>query len=191
MSQRHDESEVQYDESGATDRDQEQSGSSLPSDLPLLEDEVVLVDARPTWWNWIEHALVAGLIVLVGLVAAIFGDGSWPVVLGIVVGLVIAGYIWYRRNRIRYLVTDRRIVVVTGFSARKTTETWMEDVRGLQTSTTTFSRGRGYGTIAVSHGVIPQGFSRKTGLQLSGVPNYEDVAETIRQRQSDRKAGEY
>ncbi|MHC3436778.1 PH domain-containing protein [Natrialbaceae archaeon A-gly3] len=191
MSQRHDESEVQYDESKATDRDQDRSGSSMPSDLPLLEDEDVLVDARPTWWNWITHAAVAGLIVLVGLVAAIFGDGSWPAILGIGVGLVIAGYVWYRRNRIRYLVTDRRIVVVTGFSARKTTETWMEDVRGLQTSTTTFSRGRGYGTITVSHGVIPQGFSRTTGIRLSGVPNYEDVAETIRQRQSERKAGEY
>lgn len=191
MSQKRDGSELVYDESETVDRDPDRSGrTESTSELSLLEGEEVLVDAQPTWWNWIAHAVVGGLAGLAGLVALAVGSTA-AAALGLVTGLAIGGYIWYRRHRVRYLVTDRRIVVIAGFTARTTTETWMEDVRGLQTSTTAFSRGRGFGTITVSHAVIPQGFSRTSALSLAGVPNYDDVANTIRQRQSERKAGDY
>lgn len=153
---------------------------------PLLEDERVLVDARPTWWAWTTHLVVAALLALSGL-----AFGGEAVIGGAVLGLTIVVYVAARRSRIRYLVTDRRIVVISGFSARKTNETWMEDVRGLQTRTTAFSRRQGYGTITISHAVLPQGFSRVTGLRLPGVPNHEAVADAIRRRQSERKAGNY
>ena len=191
MSRERDKSELMYDEAETGDRDPDRSDwSESPGAITLLEGEEVLVDAQPTWWNWIAHAAVGGLAGLVGL-AGIAGGSTATALLGLVTGLVIGGYVWYRRNRVRYLVTDRRIIVIAGFTARKTTETWMEDIRGLQTSTTAFSRGRGFGTIAVSHAVIPQGFGRTNALSISGVPNYDDVANTIRQRQSERKAGDY
>lgn len=191
MSQERDTTEFQYEDTESADgapADAERSDSVSAPDLTLLEGERVLVDAQPTWWNWAVHLVGAGLAVLFGLLLG-FIVGAEIAILAIPVGLVIGGYVWYRRNRTRYLITDRRIVVVTGFSARKTTETWIEDVRGLQTSTTAFSRHLGYGTITVSHRVISQGFGRTKGLQLPGVPAYTDVADAIRQRQSERKAG--
>lgn len=195
MSQQRDGSDVAYDEAEAVGRDPDRSDRAESTGaLSPLEGEEVLVDAQPTWWNWIGHAVVGGLAGLVGVIGLAAGSTA-AALLGFVTGLVIGGYIWYRRNRVRYLVTDRRIVVIAGFTARKTTETWMEDIRGLRTSTTAFSRDRGFGTIAVSHAVIPQGFtqgfSRTNALVLSGVPNYDGVANTIRQRQSERKAGDY
>lgn len=186
MSQQHDDAALQYDDPEPADSEPEQSTQTeSTADRLLLEDEDLLVETRPTWWNWTPHAIGAGLLALVGLVL-----GTEGAILGLVAGFAIAGYIWYRRSRVRYLVTDRRIIVSTGFSAKTTTETWMEDIRGLQMKTTAFGRQQGYGSITVSHGVIPQGFSRTTGIKLSGVPNHDDVATTIRQRQSSRKRGD-
>ncbi|QRV16858.1 PH domain-containing protein [Haloterrigena salifodinae] len=191
MSQKRDGSALAYDEAETADRSSDRSSrTESRREISLLEGEEVLVDAQPTWWNWIGHAVGGGLAGLIGVLGLAAGSAAAGV-LGIVTGLVIAGYIWYRRNRVRYLVTDRRLVVIAGFTARTTSETWMEDIRGLQTSTTAFSRGRGFGTVTVSHAVIPQGLSRTSALSLSGVPNYADVANTIRQRQSERKAGDY
>ena len=177
--------ETRFDEStgGGPDRS---ALSSTGTDLPLLDDEDVLVDAHPTWWAYALHLVLAGGIVLVGLLV---GGGAG---LGIVlVGAIVAGYAWYSRNRVRYLLTDRRIVVVTGFRARKTNETWMEDVRGMATSASAFGRHQGYGSITVSHAVLPQTFGRLRGLHLRGVPEYEAVAAAIRERQSARKHVEY
>ncbi|SEH13329.1 PH domain-containing protein [Natronorubrum sediminis] len=178
--------EMRYDESDGGERESARQTRSARTEMALLEDETVLVDAQPTWWAWAGHLVVAAVIALVGIV---LGDGI--AVLSVLVSVAIAGYVWYRRSRVHYLITDRRIVVVAGFSARTTTETWMEDVRSMQTKASAFGRHQGYGTITVSHAVISQRFSRTSGLRLPGVPEYEHVAETIRRRQSERKAVEY
>lgn len=155
-------------------------------ELPLLEDEEILVDARPSWWSWTNHLAAAVLLAVSG-----FPFGTQAAIGGIAIAIGIVCYVAARRSRVRYLVTDRRIVVISGFSVRKTNETWMEDIRGLQTRTTALGRRRGFGTITISHAVLPQGFSRVTGLRLPGVPNCEAVADAIRQRQSERKDGNY
>ncbi|ELY29999.1 hypothetical protein C500_10324 [Natrialba magadii ATCC 43099] len=161
------------------------SGSSSKDESYLLDDETVLVDTRPTWWGWTGYLALAGMFVGLGLLLSLVEVAVG--LLTLVPGVLLVGYVWYQRTYQRYLVTDRRIIVSTGMTTRTTNETWVEDVSGLQTKTTSFSRSRGYGTITVSHTVTPSGFSLGGDLQLQGVPNYADVAQTIRRRQSERK----
>ncbi|WP_049928609.1 PH domain-containing protein [Halopiger goleimassiliensis] len=186
MSDARDGVETRYDEREPTDEDPHRT-ASVADGLPLLPDETVLVDAKPTWWVWAAHLTIAGLVGVGGLLSA-FVDAIVAIP-ALVFASLVGGYVWYRRNRVRYLVTDRRIVVITGYFGKTTTETWMEDVRGMQTSASRFERRQGYGTITISHGVIPTGFVRTRGLQLAGIPDYENVAAAIRQRQSERKSG--
>lgn len=190
MSQSRDGTGVRYDgrDAGGTGPDRSALSGSA-AELPLLDDEDVLVDAKPTWWAWAGHLALAGVAGLVGLLATV-GDATVGVSL-LAITLAVVGYVWLRRNSIRYLITDRRVVVITGLTARRTNETWMEDVRGLQTSATSFGRQRGYGTITVSHAVLSGRLGRLQGLRLPGVPDYEHVAHTIRRRQSERKSVEY
>lgn len=153
---------TRYDETVATGDDPNRTASNATDGLPLLPDEEVLIDAKPTWCAWATHLGFAGVVAAAGLLLA-FAETAVGIAT-VSVGAVVAGYVWYRRNRVRYLVTDRRTVVVSGFFSRTTTETWMEDVRGMQTSASRFERRQGYGTNTVSHGVIPAGFVRIGGL---------------------------
>ncbi|ELY90668.1 hypothetical protein C483_11426 [Natrialba hulunbeirensis JCM 10989] len=181
---------MEYDEterkgSEADPGAQAKTGTSSDDESFLLDDETVLVDTRPTWWGWTGSLTLAGMFVGLGLLLSVAELALG--ILALVPGVLIAGYVWYQRTYQRYLVTDRRIIVVAGMTTRTTNETWVEDVSGFQTKTTSFSRSRGYGTITVSHTVTPSGFGMGGDLQLQGVPDYEQVAQTIRRRQSERK----
>ncbi|WP_240756824.1 PH domain-containing protein [Natronorubrum bangense] len=158
--------------------------SEETASIPLLEGEEILIDERPAWSAWSYHLIVAGLVLL-GSIA--FEE----LLVGVIGAGLIAAYVWYQRSKVTYVVTDRRIVVVTGHSSKSTNETWMEDVRGLQTGASAVERLLGHGHITVSHAVLPTGFGRFKGLRLGGVPNYEEIAAVIRTRQSDRKDGRY
>ncbi|ELZ06499.1 hypothetical protein C480_09180 [Natrialba aegyptia DSM 13077] len=173
-------------ESGSSKRsNSETSSESAESEPFLLNDETVIVDVRPTWWGWTGYIALASMLLGLGLLLSFveFAVGM----MAVIPGVLLAGYVWYQRSRHRYLVTDRRIIVVSGLWTRTTTETWVEDVSGLQTKTTTFSRSRGYATVAASHTVSPSGFGLGGDLQLQGVPNYKRVTQTIRRCQSKRK----
>ena len=163
----------------------ERSGSTgdrtSSSGVALLPDEDVLIDEHPAWSAWGLHLAVAVVVLLIGV-------ATEPIA-GILVSVVIVGYVWYRRRNVRYVITDRRIVVQTGMSAKQTNETWMEDVRGMQTGASAIERLLGHGHITVSHAILPSGFGRFKGLTLGGVAGYEEIAETIRARQAERKAG--
>ncbi|ELZ06478.1 hypothetical protein C482_01630 [Natrialba chahannaoensis JCM 10990] len=190
MSQRGNQPTMEYDEtegnkSEADTATQAEAGTSSADESFLLDDETVLVDTRPTWWGWTGYLTLAGMFVGLGFLLTFVELAAG--LLAFVPGVLLVGYVWYQRIYQRYLVTDRRIIVATGMTTRTTNETWVEDVSGLQTKTTSFSRSRGYGTITVSHTVTPSGFGLGGDLQLQGVPNYERVAQMIRRRQSERK----
>lgn len=164
--------------------DQTNSGS-----LPYLFDgEEVLIDARPAWTAWTMHLLLAALFVLGGLAA----DESAAQNGGIVLGALLVAYVWYQRRKVRYLVTDRRIVVATGISSKATNEAWMVDVRGMQTGASWIEKLLGHGHITVSTDILPRGSMLPwsgtfRGMTLGGIGNYEAVADVIRQRQADVK----
>lgn len=167
----------------------ESNAQTVDSSMPyLFEGEDVLVDARPAWTAWTVHLIVAALLLLGGLVA----DGSETTLVGIVFALLIVGYVWYQRRKVRYLVTDRRIVVVTGLSSRATNEAWMVDVRGMQTGASFFEQLLGHGHITVSTNILPRGSmlpwsGALRGMTLGGIGNYQAVADVIRTRQGEVK----
>jgi len=159
----------------------------------LLPNEQVVVDERPAWSNWTLQLVLAGLVLLASLVAG--SEEPALLVPGLLVALFIVGYVWYRRRRIRYIVTDYRILVVTGVTAQATNEAWLEDVKGMQTGASFFERLLGHGHITVSHDILPRKaglpalgllvpfLQPQTGLELGGVKDYQKIANLIRKRQ--------
>lgn len=164
----------------------------------LLPDEKVVVDERPALTNWIGLLVLAGLL----LVGALVTQEPVAMVAALVVDLFLLAYVWYQRRRVRYLVTDRRILVVTGISAQATNEAWLEDVRGMQTGASFLERLLGHGTITVSESILPRKASLPgaglltgllpialpgAGLTLGGISEYDKIANLIRKRQAQRK----
>lgn len=153
------------------------------SSVPLLTGEALLVDARPAWSAYSRYIIVATLVVLSSLVTM---EGA-AVAGGLILAAIIAGYVWYLRTRVRYVVTDRRMMVVEGLSAKNTNEAWMVDIRGLKTGTSLLERLLGHGHITISSDITSGGLGRFSGLTFGGVANYEEIARTIRQRQNEAK----
>lgn len=166
---------------------QERSSLAQSDDPYLLDGEEVLIDARPAWTAWFRQLLFAALIVLFGLISG----KSEVIAMTIVVGLLVVGYVAYQRMKVRYLVTDRRIVVATGISSSATNETWMVDIRGMQTGASLLERILGHGHISVSTSIMPRGsllsFANLQGITLGGISNYQEIAAVVRQRQAEVK----
>lgn len=182
--------------SGSNGRTRELRESS-----PLLPDEEVFVDARPAWSAYAGQLLLAGVIALVGILFLSQDGGGAIFVLAVIVALLVVGNVFYQRRKVRYLVTDRRVLVLTGISSKATNEAWMEDVRGMQTGASFLERMLGHGHISISaeilprssflFGVIPINAIHGSRMTLGGIRNYEEIAQAIRVRQSQRKSGEY
>jgi len=176
---------------GGNRRSQRRASADAPT--TLLDGERILVDERPAWSAWTLQLVVAGTLVLFGLLALLVD----AVVVGaslVLLAVVLLGSVLYQRRRVRYLVTDRRIVVKTGISAVSTNEAWMRDVRGMQTGASFTERLLGHGHITVSTRIVPQRSfvpfgGQFGGLTLGGIPNFREVAHVIRQQQQDAKMG--
>jgi len=150
--------------------------------VPLVADEQVLIDARPAWSAYAIQFLLAGLILLSGLIA---GDDA--TIGAVLIAAVLVGYVVYQRRRVRYVVTDRRMMKVTGISSKATSEAWMVDIRGLQTGASFMERLLGHGHITVSADILSTGFGRFRGMTFGGISNYEEIATIIRKRQNATK----
>ncbi|RXK50616.1 PH domain-containing protein [Halorientalis pallida] len=147
-----------------------------------MDGEEVLIDARPAWSAYSIHLLVAVLVFVGGLAA-----GDEAVIAGFLVAGLIGGYVFYQRRKVRYVVTDRRMMKLTGISSKASNEAWMLDVRGLQTGASLIERLLGHGHIVVSTDILSSGFGRFQGMTFGGISNYEEVAAVIRERQNEQK----
>ncbi|AQL44504.1 hypothetical protein BV210_07335 [Halorientalis sp. IM1011] len=152
--------------------------------MPLMDGEEVLIDARPAWSAYSLQLLVAILAFVGGLAA-----GDEAVIVGFLIAAAISGYVLYQRRKVRYVVTDRRMMKLTGISSKSTNEAWMLDVRGLKTGASLIERLLGHGHIVVSTDIMASGFGRfrVSGMTFGGISNYEEVAAVIRERQNDQK----
>lgn len=173
------------DRTGGTDSQQ--------ASVPLIDGEEILTDARPAWSAWTGHFLLTALIIIAGIAA---GGGTF--VFAVLVALGILGYVWWQRRKLRYVVTDRRMLKIMGMTSNSTNEAWMEDIRGLQTGASLIERLLGHGHITVSTSILSSasslpgfGLVGANGLTFGGISNYEQIAHIIRQRQNERKSGEY
>jgi len=161
------------------------AGQSTPpqqASVSLLDGEEILIDARPAWSAYSFQLIVAGFIIIGGLVA-----GNEAVIGGLVVGGAIIAYVFYQRKKLRYVVTDRRMMKVIGISSKTTSEAWMVDIRGLQTGASLIERLLGHGHITVSADILSTGIGRFRGMTFGGISNYEEIAQIIRERQNASK----
>ncbi len=173
--------------------DQTSGTNPQQASVPLLEDEEILTDARPAWSAWTGHFLLTVIIIIGGIAA---GGGAF--VFAVLVAIGILGYVWWQRRKLRYVVTDRRMLKIMGMTSNSTNEAWMEDIRGLQTGASFIERLLGHGHITVSTSILTSassipglGLIGVNGLTFGGISNYEQIAHIIRQRQNERKSGEY
>ena len=174
-------------QTGRSSSGQRQRASS-ESESHLLPNEDVLIDARPAWSAWFSWFLVAGIL----LIGALISQETAVIGMVIVIDLVILGAVWYQRRKVRYVVTDLRVMVITGISSRSTNEAWMVDVRGMQTGASLLERLLGHGHISISTSILPRGsmlpfMGQLRAMTLGGIGNYQEIANVIRERQAEVK----
>lgn len=128
--------------------------------VTLLQDEEIIHDLRPSWSRW-------------------SGALAWGVVLSLVfVGLFILAWVWIARQNSRYVVTNQRIIEVTGILGTSTTEYRIGDIRQLQTGASWSEKMMGHGNLQFSTGGA-------TTITFHGIPDYQEVANTIRELQRE------
>ncbi|GAA0456957.1 PH domain-containing protein [Halococcus dombrowskii] len=127
--------------------------------ITLLDDERVLYDLQPAWSNWVD-ILALGTVLL-----PVFG-----------VGLIFYAVVWLERRHTRYVVTDQRLIAQYGMLSVRTTEYRIAALQAVYTETGMIERLRGLGTVAFRTG-------GSSVLSFSGIPNYEAVADAVRERQ--------
>jgi len=141
------------------------------SGIDVLDGESVLENRRPSWTLWWKHILLA-LVLLMGGIA---GDAA---IGGIILAGLILAYVVFSRSKSRYIVTNERIKGKIGVISTKTIEYRIADLRSIGTSQSFFERLVGHGTIEFQSGA-----SNK--LIWHGVPDFEQVANTVREKQRD------
>jgi uncharacterized membrane protein YdbT with pleckstrin-like domain len=109
------------------------------------------------------------------LIGGLAGDAP---IAGIVITGIIFGYVVYSRSESRYIVTDERVKGKIGVISTTTMEYRIADLRSIGTSRSLFERLVGHGTIELQSGA-------KNKLIWHGVPDHEQVANTIREKQRD------
>jgi uncharacterized membrane protein YdbT with pleckstrin-like domain len=128
----------------------------------LVPGESVVYQTRLHWIVMLGHIAVGCLLlVLPGALlfyyaqshAGIAASNLHLMEVGAVV-LLLAGLIvilvgTVRRNATEMAVTNRRVVIKTGLTSRKTIEMMLNKVESIEVSETAFGRMLGYGTIAV------------------------------------------
>lgn len=144
-------------------------------DITLLEGEKVLESVRPSWINWLLLLAIAGIVGLLGLLVLVGGEIGGLVLL--VLGGLLVGYVRVARARSRYIVTNQRVKKRVGLARKSTGETRIAKIRGLSTDQGLFERLFGKGSVSIDSGAA----SGRLGIK--GVPNHDDLANTIREQQ--------
>lgn len=157
-----------------------QNHQASTAGITLLDGEYVLENESPSWSNWWK-SLTIGVIFAIGtLSTAVQGDlGSATT--GIVVTALIFGYVYYSRNRSRYIVTNQRVKKDIGLLRSSTGEVRIGDIRSLNTGQGLIERFWGKGTVKIDSG------GAGGELAISGVSDHEQLAHTIRQQQQQKE----
>lgn len=137
--------------------------SKAVQSISLLQDESTIHDIRPSWARW------SGLLVI-GLIATLAA-----------VGIVILLYVWLKRRSTRYIVTNQRLIEVTGILGTNTTEYRIGDIRQIQT-------GAAWGEKVLGHGNLQFSTGSATMITFNGVPNHQEVANSIREIQREAES---
>jgi len=135
------------------------AGESETARTLLLDDESVVVNVRPSWGAFVLPLVLVGLLVVAGLGVILVGGRTGGFVRGLVGGLgvliVVGGIVgmvavYVARLGTRYIVTDQRVLKITGLLGKTTNAMWLDDVRGVKTEVSLWQRISGYGAVRVS-----------------------------------------
>jgi hypothetical protein len=131
-------------------------------DSNLVPGETVMYQTRLHWIVMFGHIVVGCLLLALPgalLLYYAFGQaGLAPTTLQVMQGagaaLLVAGLVailmgMLRRNSTEMAVTNRRVVIKTGLTSRKTIEMLLNKVESIEVNETTFGRMLGYGAIVV------------------------------------------
>ena len=138
----------------------------------LIVGETVLYRARLHWIVLLWHALVGGILViagaalLIGAIAASRAGGGFQATmvaggfLALAGGAVILAGI-LRRNATEIAVTNKRVLIKTGFFGRKTIEIFLSKIESVVVDETFLGKSLGFGTVTVrGTGGTPERFDR-------------------------------
>jgi uncharacterized membrane protein YdbT with pleckstrin-like domain len=92
-----------------------------------------------------------------------------------VLGLI---YVYLARRNHRYIITNQRVVEVSGVLGTSTTEYRISDIRQIQTGATFFEQFLGQGNVQISTGTM-------SDIVFNGIPNYQEVSNSIREAQKE------
>lgn len=139
--------------------------------IQLMQGESVLENRRPSWTLWWKQIALAVLVLLAGL-----ASGSEGIIGGVVIAGAIFGYVVYSRAESRYIVTDERIKGKIGVLSKSEMEYRIADLRSIASSQSAIERLVGHGTVSFRAGANNE-------LVWHGVPDYNEVTNTVRERQ--------
>jgi uncharacterized membrane protein YdbT with pleckstrin-like domain len=139
----------------------------------LVPGEVVIYQTRLHWIVMLGHIVICLLLGSLGVFLLYYAfsqtaieNGSLHIMEGGGVGLIVCGIVailmgMVRRNATEMAVTNRRVVIKTGLTSRKTIEMLLNKVESIEVSETAFGRILGYGAIVViGTGGTPEPFPR-------------------------------
>jgi uncharacterized membrane protein YdbT with pleckstrin-like domain len=140
----------------------------------LIAGESVLYRAHLHWVVLLWHGLIGGISMLVGLALLIgtlvttgrdLGHGGTAAVIGGAVllvagfGIVLTGIL--KRASTEIAVTNKRVLIKTGFFSRKTIEIFLSKIESVVVDETFLAKTFGYGTVTVrGTGGTPEQFDR-------------------------------
>jgi len=139
----------------------------------LIPGETVLYRAHLHWIVLLWQALIGGVIAIVGLtllvggiVATSQGGGNFGAsVIGgaalLLAGASVLAAGILQRNATEIAVTNKRVLIKTGFFTRKTTEIFLSKIESVVVDESFFGKTAGFGTVTVrGTGGTPEQFDR-------------------------------
>ena len=164
----------------------------------LIAGESVLYRAHLHWVVLLGHALIGGFLAVLGLglltgtlvaTGHDLGRGTAAIAAGIFllvagVGVVVAGIL--KRAATEIAVTNKRVLIKTGFFGRKTIEIFLSKIESVIVDESFTGRMLGFGTVTVRgtggtpeqfHQVAdPLEFRRQVQTQIEGNPSQARTA---------------
>jgi uncharacterized membrane protein YdbT with pleckstrin-like domain len=134
--------------------------NSAAESIELLEGEQIQHNVQPAWSKW-------GGLITISLIGSLALVG--------IIGLV---YVYLARRNHRYIITNQRVVEVSGVLGTSTTEYRINDIRTIQTGATIFEQLLNQGNVQISTGTL-------SDIVFNGIPNYQEVSNSIRKTQKE------
>ena len=139
----------------------ESCGMNFVAKVPRLrvktgQAEQTMVNVHPSGWYFFWDYFF-GVLLLLALVGIVF----------IVVGLI-------KQFCTQYIVTNRRIIVKTGWLNKHQTEVWIKDIRGAALEASIWERIIGTGSIALGTAA-----TAKAEIKMVGIKNPQKVVDAI------------